>query len=246
MDYTQLLHELQQASLFDLYRLKSGINKMLDQPDRITAIKRQLRIGQEITYFEEKENRLIPAIIEDIQRTRLSVRNKEDGKRWTIPFYMVNIDNVDTDIHSQHGKVDRNQLKVGDTVGFHDRQQQELYGQVVRLNQKTVTIHTSTGAKWRVAYSFLFKVMDGEGGQVKDGGLIEGVVVENEEPERSVNLESIPVQDHAHDIPKTQSPSKESTTSLGNTPSPSQKVGRNALCPCGSGRKYKRCCLKSQ
>jgi uncharacterized protein YecA (UPF0149 family) len=21
------------------------------------------------------------------------------------------------------------------------------------------------------------------------------------------------------------------------------KVGRNALCPCGSGRKYKRCCL---
>ena len=23
-----------------------------------------------------------------------------------------------------------------------------------------------------------------------------------------------------------------------------QKVGRNELCPCGSGKKYKKCCLK--
>ena len=25
--------------------------------------------------------------------------------------------------------------------------------------------------------------------------------------------------------------------------SPTNKVGRNDLCPCGSGRKYKKCCL---
>ena len=24
------------------------------------------------------------------------------------------------------------------------------------------------------------------------------------------------------------------------------KVGRNELCPCGSGKKYKRCCLKTK
>ena len=24
-----------------------------------------------------------------------------------------------------------------------------------------------------------------------------------------------------------------------------EKLGRNDLCPCGSGRRYKRCCLKS-
>ena len=24
---------------------------------------------------------------------------------------------------------------------------------------------------------------------------------------------------------------------------PSKKVGRNAPCPCGSGKKYKKCCL---
>lgn len=62
MDYTQLLHELQQASLFDLFRLKVGINTMLDQPERITWIKQRLQPGMEITYFEERENRLIPAV----------------------------------------------------------------------------------------------------------------------------------------------------------------------------------------
>src|SRR4051812_29351116 len=30
------------------------------------------------------------------------------------------------------------------------------------------------------------------------------------------------------------------------TDSPLQKVGRNDLCPCGSGRKYKKCCLPAQ
>ncbi|RKX43633.1 MAG: hypothetical protein DRP64_07955, partial [Verrucomicrobia bacterium] len=24
----------------------------------------------------------------------------------------------------------------------------------------------------------------------------------------------------------------------------SQKIGRNALCPCGSGKKFKKCCLR--
>ncbi|NLB42271.1 MAG: hypothetical protein GX815_08430 [Clostridiales bacterium] len=29
-----------------------------------------------------------------------------------------------------------------------------------------------------------------------------------------------------------------------NTPVKSQKVGRNDQCPCGSGKKYKKCCGK--
>jgi uncharacterized protein len=28
-----------------------------------------------------------------------------------------------------------------------------------------------------------------------------------------------------------------------NTSTSSQKIGRNSPCPCGSGRKYKQCCL---
>ncbi|MBF0620942.1 MAG: hypothetical protein HQL54_03360 [Magnetococcales bacterium] len=178
MNYSQLLQELQKASLFDLYRLQAGIESMLDQPDRINAIKRRLRLGMRITYFNDQENRLIPAIVEEIHRTQLHVQNTEDGERWIIKFYKVNLDGVDTDIHSQPGNVDRNQLKVGEMVGFHDRQQRERYGEIVRLNQKTVTLHTNHGEKWRVAYSLLFKVMEGESRGAGELGLIEGDIIE--------------------------------------------------------------------
>ena len=232
--------------MFDLYRLKAGINKMLDQPDRITAIKRQLHIGQEISYFNERENRLVTATVEEIQRTRLSVKNKDDGKYWTTPFCAVNLDNVNTDIHSQQGQVDPNQFKVGDTVGFYDRQQQERYGQVVRLNQKTVTLHTKTGAKWRVAYSLLFKVMDGEGGQVDEPGLIEGQVVEIDGQSMIVDQKMEQGSNTSFDSPRVQSPflTLKPDKVPQDTPS-GQNVGRNAPCPCGSGRKFKRCCLQS-
>ncbi len=233
MDYTQLLNELEKASLFDLYRLRVGIGKMLDQPDRITAIKRRLRIDMEVTYFDAGENRLIPATVEEIQRTKVVVRNLSDGQQWKIPFHIINMDGVDSDIHSDQGKVDRNRLKVGDLIGFYDRQQQEQYGEVVRLNQKTVTIHTKFGTKWRVAYSLLFKVVDGDGEQVDDSTLIEGVVAPDltQEP---VQGSLWPESGANSDIPEIEP----STT-------PHQqnaKINRNAPCPCGSGRKYKRCC----
>jgi len=41
-----------------------------------------------------------------------------------------------------------------------------------------------------------------------------------------------PVQQSALNIPITNA----------KTPSPSQRVSRNSPCPCGSGKKYKRCC----
>ena len=237
MDYTQLLNELEQASLFDIYRLKAGMSKMLDQPDRINAIKRRLHIGMEITYFDERENRLIPAVIEEINRTRLGVRNRDDGKGWNIFYCTVNIDGVDTDIHAHQNQVDRNKLKVGDLVGFHDKKQQEQYGEIVRLNPKTVTIHTKFGTKWRVAYSFLFKIMDGEGSQVQDDGLIEGEVVTApiQDVETGKNLFS------ELDIKGTDIQSK--ITSTTKAPPSKYKIGRNDPCPCGSGKKFKKCCL---
>lgn len=177
MDYTKLLQELQQASMFDLFRLKASILIMLEQPNRIKEIQRRLRPGQEISYFTIDENRLVPAIVEDIHRVYLYVRNKDDGKRWKIRYYMVNMEGVDADIHASHSRLERNHLKVGETVGYRDRMQREQYGQIIRLNPKTATIRLKTGHEWRVPYSLLFKVMDGEGNPTAEPGLIEGEVL---------------------------------------------------------------------
>jgi len=98
MDYSRIIEESKQASLFDLYRLQVAISHQLENPQRVQEIKSQLRPGQHITYFDTAENRLVEATVIKLKRTRLLVENKHDKQRWNIPFYRVNLDSVDTDI----------------------------------------------------------------------------------------------------------------------------------------------------
>lgn len=179
MNYSEILHALQNASLFDLYRLRVGIDGLLEQPERLRQIKCHLHPGLAIAYFSGRENKLVDAVVEEVQRTCIYVRNKEDNKRWSVPLYAVNLEGVNTDIHPASGQrgLDKNQLKVGESIGFHDRNHRELYGTIVQLNQKTASILTREGARWRVAYSLLFKVMDGHGTQEPDLGLIEATLL---------------------------------------------------------------------
>lgn len=166
MDFSKIVEELKQASLFDLYRLRVAINHQLENPQRIEDIKSNLNPGQTVSYFDEVGNRLVEAKIIRLKRTRLLVENIHDKQRWDIPFCGVNLDRVDTDItYSSRKGIVKSQLKVGDTVGFHDKHNNDVYGEVIRLNQKTATIVTNTNTKWRVAYELLYVVIDGELGK---------------------------------------------------------------------------------
>jgi|SRR5579872_965892 len=162
MDYSRIIDELQSASPFDLYRLRVAIDQQLDRPERIEQIRARLRPGMHINYFDEAANRLVPATIIELNRTRLVVENHADQKRWSIRFCAVNIDGADPDVRRgpAQKKLDRRLLRVGDTVGFQDRNGRERYGRIIGLNQKTATIMTNTGERWRVAYAYLFLVMD--------------------------------------------------------------------------------------
>lgn len=178
MDYSTIVATLKEASLFDLYRLRVAINQLLDDPQRIDQIRSRLKPGQTITYFEPAENRLVEATVIKLKRKRVLVENTDDQQRWIIPMYWVNLDEVNTDITLPSKKgLDRSQLKVGDIVGFQDNQNNDLSGKVIRLNQKTVTIRTDTGAKWRVGYAWLYPVIDGE---PVSPYLIEGQIVNDD------------------------------------------------------------------
>lgn len=178
MDYSTIVATLKQASLFDLYRLRVAINQLLDDPQRIDQIRSRLKPGQTITYFEPTENRLVEAIVIKLKRKRVLIENTDDQQRWTIPMYWVNLDEVNTDITLPSKKgLDRSQLKVGDIVGFQDNQNNDVSGKVIRLNQKTVTIRTDTGAKWRVGYAWLYPLIDGE---PVSPYLIEGQIVNDD------------------------------------------------------------------
>lgn len=164
MDYTVILTQLQSATLFDLYRLRIAIERQLDLPERIEPVRARLRPGMAIHYFDETKNRLVPATVLELHRTRLVVDNLEDGQRWSIRICAVQLGDTDANPSSrpaqQPAALDRTSLSVGDRVGFLDRQNQEKYGRVQSLNPKTATIFTNDGQRWRVAYAFLFPVLD--------------------------------------------------------------------------------------
>jgi hypothetical protein len=177
MDYSRIIEELKQASLFDLYRLRVAIDHQLEDPQSIREIKSQLRPGQTITYFDGAENRLIEAQVIKLKRTRLLVKNTHNEQLWDVPFYWVNLDSVDTDITlSSTVGLDKSQLKVGDRVGFQDKQNNDVYGKVIRLNRKTATILTDDHTKWRVGYGLLYPLIEGEQGYP----MIEGKISDQE------------------------------------------------------------------
>lgn len=176
MDYSRVIDDLKQASLFDLYRLSIAINQLLENPQRIDEIKRRLNPGQIIRYFDPVENRLIQAKVIRLKRTQLLVENVHNQKEWIIPIYWVNLDEKNTDITASSKKrLDKSQLKVGEIVGFLDKQNNDVHGEIIRLNQKTATIRTHMNTEWRVGYGWLYLVIDGE---PSSPYLIEGQIVE--------------------------------------------------------------------
>jgi len=160
MNYSEILKSLQQASSFDLYRLRAAISQQLESPDRIRAIREQLHVGQEIEIFNEDENKSEMAVIRKFNPTTVEIFLTEGNSRWRVPYYWINLERLDVRMKNTAKKgIERNALSIGETVGFRSRDGHEVYGKIIRLNPKTVTIKTQQG-EWRVAYSLLFPVVD--------------------------------------------------------------------------------------
>lgn len=161
MNYSAILEELENASLFDLYRLEEAIRCTLEDPARLSQVRSSLRVGQDVHYFDAEQNRLIAASVVELKRKRVVVRRRDDGRLWNIPLYQINLTGEDVSISAYKGKLDRNSLKVGDKVTFKDRKGHELFGQVIKLNQKTAGVLVGT-TSWNVSYGLLSPIIEGE------------------------------------------------------------------------------------
>lgn len=160
MDYSKILQSLQQASSFDLYRLRAAISHHLDSHERIRIIREQLSVGQEVEIFNEDDNRSEMAIIRKFNPTSIGVTLVESQAHWRVPYYWVNLEGSEVSLQNTAKKgIEKNALSVGETVGFRSREGHEIYGEIIRLNPKTVTLKTDQG-EWRVSYSLLFSVID--------------------------------------------------------------------------------------
>jgi hypothetical protein len=170
MDYSATLAALNQASAFDLFRLRAAIDRVLDQPGWVDAVRARLRVGQNLQYFDPQTNRAHQGKLLELRRKQAVVQDLETQKRWLISYAAINLDGADVEIRERPKRgLGRNEVAIGEIVGFVDREQQQRSGRIVRLNDKTVTL-ISGHQQWRVAYGLLHRVVE--------SSAIEGQVLE--------------------------------------------------------------------
>jgi len=163
MNFSDVIKALNQASAFELYRMRAAIDRVLDEPRWLQAVQARLQIGQEVKYFDSQANAIKRGRVLELRRKQAVVLDLDDAKSWIISYAAINLDGSDVQIreHKPQG-LGRNEITVGETVGFIDRDQQQRTGKVVRLNEKTVSLQCGN-VQWRVAYSFLHRVVDADG-----------------------------------------------------------------------------------
>ena len=97
----------------------------------------------------------------ELRRKQAVVLDLATQKRWLISYAAINLDGADVEIREKPRKgLGRNEVAIGDVVGFLDRDLQQRSGQILRLNDKTVTLMCGK-QQWRVAYALLHRVVDG-------------------------------------------------------------------------------------
>lgn len=160
MNFSDVLKTLNSASAFELYRMRAAIDRVLDEPRWVQAVQSRLQPGQPIEYFDTQSNALHRGQVVELRRKQAVILDNEDGKRWLIPYVAINLDGADVQIREQPQQgLGRNEVAVGDVVGFLDRNQQQRSGRITRLNDKTVTL-LSDQRQWRVSYSLLHRVVE--------------------------------------------------------------------------------------
>ena len=161
MNFSETIATLNSASAFELFRLRAAIDRVLDQPGWMDAVRSRLRVGQAIDYFEPTANRSQQGQVLELRRKQAVVLDLATQKRWLISYAAINLDGADVEIREKPRQgLGRNEVAAGDVVGFMDRNHQQRSGRILRLNDKTVTLMCGP-QQWRVAYGLLHRVVDG-------------------------------------------------------------------------------------
>lgn len=161
MNFSQTIASLNHASAFELYRLRAAIDRVLNQSNWMDAVRCRLQVGQAIQYFDASANCCQPGQVLELRRKQAVILDLATQKRWLISYAAINLDGADVEIREKPRQgLGRNEVAVGEVVGFVDRRQQQRSGRIVRLNDKTVSLICGQ-EQWRVAYDLLHRVVDG-------------------------------------------------------------------------------------
>ena len=159
MNLHDLMTSLQQASDLDLLRLRTAIDHLLQSPKRLIAIRERLHLGQEVDFWNQRDNRMQHGRIVQFKRDQLLIQTENPSTYWWADFAAIQLDERQAPQPEPPKRMARSEFAFGYTVSFEGRDLIQRLGNIVRVNQKTATV-SCDGQQWRVSFALLRRVVD--------------------------------------------------------------------------------------
>lgn len=159
LDLHELMNSLQHASDLDLLRLRTAIDHLLQNPTRILAVRQRLHVGQEVDFWNLRDNRKQHGRITQFKSDQLLILAENPPQYWWVNYAAVLLDPGQSPPPEAPRQMTRSDFAVGDTVSFEGRDLIQQLGSIVRLNQKTATV-SCDGREWRVPFPLLRHVVN--------------------------------------------------------------------------------------
>jgi hypothetical protein len=159
MDLHEVMNSLQHASDLDLLRLRTAIDHLLQQPARILAVRQRLHVGQEVDFWNRREDRMRHARIVQFKPDQLLVQTDDPAQLWWVSYAALQLDQSQAPASRPAMTLQRSDFSAGDAVSFTGRDLIEHVGTIVRVNQKTATVSCDS-YEWRVPFTLLRRVVD--------------------------------------------------------------------------------------
>ncbi len=159
MDLHDLMNELRQAPDLDLLRLRTAIDHLLQSPTRILAVRQRLHVGQEVLFWNLRDNRVQQGRITKFKSDQLLILAENPPQYWWVSYAAIQPDPSQPPLPEPPRPLGRADFALGDTVSFEGRDLIQRVGSIVRLNQKTATVSCDS-QEWRVSFALLRHVVD--------------------------------------------------------------------------------------
>jgi hypothetical protein len=164
----RVLEALQQASSLELYQLSTVIERLLADPRRILAVRKDLHLGQTVRFMDWRDGSLREGKIVAMRDTQVTLHDLRERREWKLPYTAIEPPQPDSAVHPQAAEPEppaaprptRNDFRCGEKVAFEDKYLQTVVGTIVRINSRTATIDPGDGTQWRVGFSLLRHVLD--------------------------------------------------------------------------------------
>ena len=164
----RVLEALQQASSLELYQLSTVIERLLADPRRILAVRKDLHLGQTVRFVDWRDGSLREGKVVAMRDTQVTLHELRERREWKLPYAAIEPPQPNPAVHPQAAEPEppqapqptRDDFRRGEKVAFEDKYLQTVVGTIVRINSRTATIDPGDGTHWRVGFALLRHVLD--------------------------------------------------------------------------------------